>query len=213
VRDQTVGAALGALADCGALCVEAVFTGHSLGSAITTLAAVDFVGHLAAPAYGGIVVAANLFTFGSPRVGNQAFAGWAGSILDLDRSSRVTREGDIVPRVPPKVGRKHKQTRTPLEACALRMPLSRTRGPRSPCAPLASLPFPPFFVVVSSASFCGVPRKGSPHAPVARCPLRARPHAGALEPPQRLGESGSQRIRNNAAFSEQTAAYARVAVG
>jgi len=48
-------------------------------------------------------VPANLFTFGSPRVGNEGFGAWAGTILDLERSSRVTREGDIVPRLVPQL--------------------------------------------------------------------------------------------------------------
>ena len=48
-------------------------------------------------------VVSSLFTFGSPRVGNEAFAAWASGLLDIGLSSRVTREGDEVPRILPKV--------------------------------------------------------------------------------------------------------------
>lgn len=42
----------------------------------------------------------SLYTFGSPRVGNEAFASWAGAALG--RVRRVARELDIVPHVPPR---------------------------------------------------------------------------------------------------------------
>eukprot|EP01129_Flabellula_baltica_P004750 TRINITY_DN1677_c0_g1_i2.p1 TRINITY_DN1677_c0_g1~~TRINITY_DN1677_c0_g1_i2.p1 ORF type:complete len:152 (+),score=18.49 TRINITY_DN1677_c0_g1_i2:566-1021(+) len=73
-------------------------TGHSLGGAFATLATVDL-------AKDDIVVA-NLITYGSPRVGNQAFVEYfydeyilTGDIL---QSSRITYKSDIVPRIPPR---------------------------------------------------------------------------------------------------------------
>ena len=85
---------------CGSACTEVTFTGHSLGSAMTTRRrAVDFQAHqqrrqLQAAGGGGAparAVVSNLFTFGSPRVGNEAFAAWASGLLDMGLSSRVTR--------------------------------------------------------------------------------------------------------------------------
>lgn len=70
-------------------------TGHSLGAATATLAAAD----LASQALPSTSV--RLFTFGSPRVGNGAFAHWASGILD-GTSLRMAREHDIVPGLPPR---------------------------------------------------------------------------------------------------------------
>lgn len=44
---------------------ELVITGHSLGGALSTLAAFDF---------NNLGIKTNLITFGSPRVGNEKFA-------------------------------------------------------------------------------------------------------------------------------------------
>ena len=112
VRNVTQDAVTRALDSCGSACTEVTFTGHSLGSAMTTRRrAVDFQAHqqrrqLQAAGGGGAparAVVSNLFTFGSPRVGNEAFAAWASGLLDIGLSSRVTREGDEVPRILPKV--------------------------------------------------------------------------------------------------------------
>lgn len=112
VRNVTQDAVTRALDSCGSACTEVTFTGHSLGSAMTTRRrAVDFQAHqqrrqLQAAGGGGAparAVVSSLFNFGSPRVGNEAFAAWASGLLDIGLSSRVTREGDEVPRIPPKV--------------------------------------------------------------------------------------------------------------
>ena len=112
VRNVTQDAVTRALDSCGSACTEVTFTGHSLGSAMTTRRrAVDFQAHqqrrqLQAAGGGGAparAVVSNLFTFGSPRVGNEAVAAWASGLLDIGLSSRVTREGDEVPRILPKV--------------------------------------------------------------------------------------------------------------
>lgn len=75
---------------CGVL-----FTGHSLGAAVATLAAVDLAARPMAPT-GGV----SLYTFGSPRVGNAAFASWANELLG-ENSTRMTRQQDVVPSLGP----------------------------------------------------------------------------------------------------------------
>ncbi|KAL8906649.1 MAG: hypothetical protein Q9207_001903 [Kuettlingeria erythrocarpa] len=72
-----------------------VVTGHSLGGAVATLAAgalrkVD--DHFKA--------ATELYTFGSPRVGNDNAANWLSDQSHL--SWRITNEDDLVPRLPPR---------------------------------------------------------------------------------------------------------------
>jgi len=118
VRNATQAAVRSGLDACGSACNQVLFTGHSLGAAMTTLAAVDFAASLAESKYAedpeksqaiaatsgsNITIITALFTFGSPRVGNTAFAAWAGSILNGNTSARVTRQGDVVPRIPPNV--------------------------------------------------------------------------------------------------------------
>lgn len=67
-----------------------VVTGHSLGAAVATLAA----GYLRQAGY-----ALDLYTFGSPRVGNDVFV----NFIDAQDGAeyRVTHFDDPVPRVPP----------------------------------------------------------------------------------------------------------------
>lgn len=69
-----------------------LFTGHSLGGAIATLFAFDICYHnLPYQIY-------SLITFGSPRVGNDAFSNYMFN-CEID-SARVTHYYDIVPHVP-----------------------------------------------------------------------------------------------------------------
>jgi len=68
-----------------------IFTGHSLGGALATLASVDFHTHLSIPI--------TSYTFGSPRVGNTAFATYYDSILP--NTYRSTFKDDIVVHLPP----------------------------------------------------------------------------------------------------------------
>ncbi|KAL1876894.1 hypothetical protein VTK73DRAFT_9047 [Phialemonium thermophilum] len=76
-----------------------VATGHSLGAAIATLA----VSSMRTPAAGAVPI--DLYTYGSPRVGNAAFATFVasqnstGSIRGA--GYRVTHLADPVPRLPP----------------------------------------------------------------------------------------------------------------
>jgi hypothetical protein len=67
-----------------------VSAGHSLGGAVATLAAT----YLRVDGY-----AVDLFTYGSPRVGNEAFANFVSAQAGLEW--RITHGDDPVPRLPP----------------------------------------------------------------------------------------------------------------
>ncbi|KAH6589187.1 hypothetical protein BASA61_005696 [Batrachochytrium salamandrivorans] len=75
-----------------------VFTGHSLGGALASLAIVD------AAVHHGVAKAKkmSLFSYGQPRTGNKAFAHWVNTI-PFEGIYRVTRMHDPIPRTPPKV--------------------------------------------------------------------------------------------------------------
>ena len=70
-------------------------TGHSLGGALATIAAVDLKVAL------GITNPLSLYTFGQPRVGNAAFSDYVMKTLGPDNYVRVTHDNDPVPRMPP----------------------------------------------------------------------------------------------------------------
>jgi len=67
-----------------------VLSGHSLGAALATLTALDFLS--------AGISNVQLFHFGSPRVGNTAFANYASNAL-INRN-RNTHYKDIVPHSP-----------------------------------------------------------------------------------------------------------------
>jgi len=67
-----------------------ILSGHSLGAAITTLTALDFLD--------AGITNIRMFHFGSPRVGNTAFANFASSKI-VDRN-RNTHHKDMVPHIP-----------------------------------------------------------------------------------------------------------------
>jgi hypothetical protein len=72
---------------------QILVTGHSLGAALATLAAVDLKRqHQTANI--------QLFTFGSPRVGNRAFVKSVYTLFPLGTIYRIVNAGDIVPHVP-----------------------------------------------------------------------------------------------------------------
>lgn len=75
--------------------------GHSLGAALATVAAVDIRARLEArrAKQGRRPLDVRLVTFGSPRVGNEAFASFVRQATRL--SVRLTHNRDIVPSVPP----------------------------------------------------------------------------------------------------------------
>ncbi|GLC58164.1 hypothetical protein PLESTB_001325800 [Pleodorina starrii] len=72
-----------------------IFTGHSLGGAMATLAAYDLAARKTDGFFSGDV---QLYTFGSPRVGNQAFMEAFNNMVP--NAWRFTNTDDIVPRVP-----------------------------------------------------------------------------------------------------------------
>ena len=75
-------------------------TGHGLGAALATLSAARLVANKVYPVQG-------VYTFGSPRVGDQAFADAYGRALG-NRTFRVVNNEDLVTRVPPRLsGYKH----------------------------------------------------------------------------------------------------------
>jgi len=69
--------------------------GHSLGAAVSTLAAMDLVRSVSKDV--------TVYNFGSPRVGNPTFAAWAITQLPQRMQFRVTHAADPVPHVPPLV--------------------------------------------------------------------------------------------------------------
>ncbi|KAH6586629.1 hypothetical protein BASA50_000341 [Batrachochytrium salamandrivorans] len=71
-----------------------VFTGHSLGGALASLATADYVNHES-----GDTSNVSVYTYGEPRVGNSQWADWFDSLSIT--SYRVTSQGDPVPRLPP----------------------------------------------------------------------------------------------------------------
>jgi predicted lipase len=67
-------------------------TGHSLGSALATLLAIDVAGN-------GVFASPTVYTFASPRVGDKVFAGtYDGLVPD---SWRIANANDIVTQLPP----------------------------------------------------------------------------------------------------------------
>ena len=117
VRNQTIAAVGSALSKCDGIAApkssgrncSVLFTGHSLGAAMATLGAAELT--TVSPPIEGVTIGAapsvRLFTFGSPRVGNAAFASWADGQLAAAAPSeggsrRMRRQKDIVPAIPPR---------------------------------------------------------------------------------------------------------------
>lgn len=71
-------------------------TGHSLGGALATLCAVDFIRNVP-----GMAGKMDLYTFGCPRVGTPAWADYVHNLIPGDNYSRVTHANDMVPHTPP----------------------------------------------------------------------------------------------------------------
>jgi type II secretory pathway pseudopilin PulG len=67
-----------------------IFTGHSLGAALATLALVDIAPTISVPSF--------LYNYGSPRVGNLQFMTYYQSLVST--SYRIVNRADIVPHVP-----------------------------------------------------------------------------------------------------------------
>ncbi len=67
-------------------------TGHSLGSALATLLAIDVAGN-------NVFASPTVYTFASPRVGDKVFAGSYDSLVPI--SWRIANLNDIVTQIPP----------------------------------------------------------------------------------------------------------------
>ncbi|EPY15777.1 triacylglycerol lipase [Strigomonas culicis] len=77
-------------------------TGHSLGGALATLCAADLLQLYAVLGRGAARRPdVQLYTFGAPRVGNDAFVRWLAGALPAGGSYRVTHRSDAVPHLPP----------------------------------------------------------------------------------------------------------------
>ncbi|KAJ3304834.1 hypothetical protein HDV03_002216 [Kappamyces sp. JEL0829] len=119
-----------------------LITGHSLGGAVATLAAVDLYS-----AYFSLPISNRwtVLTVGQPRVGNQIFSNWT-DLFPLD-FYRVVYENDLVPHLPPGfVGFQHVSQEVwvheqDLYTCS--RPLDKDRGECTDCAnsvPYYSIP-------------------------------------------------------------------------
>jgi len=76
-----------------------LFTGHSLGAALITICALDYVEDGLVPS--GVPYA--VYNFGSPRVGNQNFGTYYDSVVGVGNTWRVINKADIVPHLPPEL--------------------------------------------------------------------------------------------------------------
>ena len=72
-----------------------LITGHSLGGALATFAAVDIRTSISPS------TTVNMYTFGSPRTGNQAFTDYVFGLLGTQGYQRLTHYNDVVPHLPP----------------------------------------------------------------------------------------------------------------
>ena len=74
-------------------------TGHSLGSALAVLGALDI------KIYFGIhSKLIRLYTFGQPRVGDKNFSDWVNKEFNFNNYYRVVNYDDMVPHLPPQAG-------------------------------------------------------------------------------------------------------------
>ncbi|GAM27497.1 hypothetical protein SAMD00019534_106730 [Acytostelium subglobosum LB1] len=105
LRSQVQAAMISSFKQCSS-CNSIVVTGHSLGGAIATHAMAEVMGWFPdVPSWS--------YTFGSPRVGNVAFAEWYNSIQP--DNYRVVNQHDIVPHVPPQKDTTYTYHHVPLE--------------------------------------------------------------------------------------------------
>jgi predicted lipase len=74
-----------------------LITGHSLGAALATLAALDIKRRLAPTNH------IDFYTFGSPRVGNVNFTNYLMEQFPDGKYDRVTHYNDMVAHVPPPI--------------------------------------------------------------------------------------------------------------
>lgn len=72
-----------------------LITGHSLGGALATFAGVDIKTSLR------LKTKISMYTFGSPRTGNQVFTDHIFKLFSTQGYQRVTHFNDVVPHLPP----------------------------------------------------------------------------------------------------------------
>ena len=102
LRASTMSAVQTAQSSCPT-CDEILITGHSLGASMATILAGEL----------GNTSKVRLYTFGSPRTGDEAFANWVVQRITSmgGTSTRVRRQLDIVPAIPPRgIGYHHVST-------------------------------------------------------------------------------------------------------
>lgn len=102
LRQDTISAVQSAKRSCKE-CGEVLVTGHSLGAAMATMLAGEL----------GNSTKVRLYTFGSPRTGNEAFSNWVVQRIQGmgGSSTRMRRQLDIVPAIPPRsIGYHHVST-------------------------------------------------------------------------------------------------------
>ncbi|KAJ3101033.1 hypothetical protein HK100_004610 [Physocladia obscura] len=97
VRDEVIQNVENLLGKHGTKNINILFTGHSLGGALATIAAADIFQHLQDRIDSSQIT---LITFGQPRVGNPQFASWVNS-LNFTHTFRVTNQDDWTPHLPP----------------------------------------------------------------------------------------------------------------
>jgi predicted lipase len=73
-----------------------MITGHSLGGALATFAAMEIKRQVSIAAS-----KITFYTFGSPRTGNQAFTNYIFGLYPNGGNQRVTHYNDVVPHLPP----------------------------------------------------------------------------------------------------------------
>lgn len=79
---------------------DVLVTGHSMGGALATLAAVDLQTQITRYGFDPRPLV-HLYTFGAIRVGNKDFAFWANNVLYNGAHFHITHARDPVPRLPP----------------------------------------------------------------------------------------------------------------
>lgn len=94
VQSQVTSAVRGLLANFPT--ARVLITGHSLGGALASLAAVDLKEQ-----FGLNNNFITFYTYGCPRVGNQAFSDYVFRLFPDGGHQRITHSSDVVPHLPP----------------------------------------------------------------------------------------------------------------
>jgi pimeloyl-ACP methyl ester carboxylesterase len=127
----TVTASLGRLMADKPSSTPAYIVGHSMGGALAQLAALDV-------RFAGAASRVHVYTFGAPRIGNDAFADVVRAYTQ--EAWRFTHNRDIVPSVPLQA---RARAVAPILCLAAAAVLGRRRGAAAPPAAAARRPLPP----------------------------------------------------------------------